>query len=361
MTTDLTHEELTQAVRAARIHSPGFSEEQYRSLMELERRLVDTDWLEAVQELARLMEERGVACSQALDEYRSLLKQNESLKKSIASLQDKSQTLQAEVSQHAGELSRLQAAIRQGKEDLSRVTAERQRQERELASCGMAADKKRAAIDKDLERCRKQAEVTKQEVADAGELKKLLASQGFSFDLALALCREFGNGQDAVADLQKAIEEHGNLARAKADLAERGAAEKQSLEAETEGLGKQRDELQASLDRLNGARAEQESRLLQIRADLTEQDRLSRFYRRYHGLHVLLEIMAGWENVFFLRCNNPTNGIIRLLDPRADTRVWTDRPAARCPHCGLNVLVFDERVYRELGTAPGPAKLELEE
>lgn len=359
MTTNLNVEELKQAIRAARIYCPCFTEQQFQSLMEMEKRLADTGWLQAVQELARIMEKRGVTCSQALDEYQALLGQNESLKKAIASLQGKSQGLQAEVNQRVAELKEEQNAVRQAKNELAKVNAERQRQEQDLAAFRAAAEKEKAGIEKDLDRCRRQADVTREEVDSAGELKKLVASCGFTVDLAVGLCQEFGSHEEARAELLEAIEEYGALTEANAVMAEQGATQKKSLESEIDKLRSQRDEWQAALGRVKEDQANHGSLLQQLRADLAEQNELRRFYRRYHGVHVLLDNVASWPQVHFAYCEGAVCKMHRVGTPGLLSRVWTDKQPMRCPSCGFATLVYDEKIYRALNLPKGPVRLVL--
>ena len=69
-----------------------------------------------------------------------------------------------------------------------------------------------------------------------------------------------------------------------------------------------------------------------------------------------MEYLASWPQIFFLRCENamcaPFNGI---------TRFWTDKPATRCPHCGLGQLRADPEPFRLLDLPYGtPVTLILE-
>jgi hypothetical protein len=59
MDNEFTAEEIRDAARMARVHCPGFSEDDFESLMELERRINDSGYLEAVLGLIRLEEEKG--------------------------------------------------------------------------------------------------------------------------------------------------------------------------------------------------------------------------------------------------------------------------------------------------------------
>ena len=48
MDNDFTADEIRDVVRIARVHCLGFSEDDFESLMELERRITDSGYLEAV-------------------------------------------------------------------------------------------------------------------------------------------------------------------------------------------------------------------------------------------------------------------------------------------------------------------------
>ena len=88
METEITTEELGQIVRAARVLSTDFSEEQIQSLSYGWQRLADSGFLDAVWGMTRLQQEQGTSCSEALDANKELLKQKENLERDVTILRE---------------------------------------------------------------------------------------------------------------------------------------------------------------------------------------------------------------------------------------------------------------------------------
>ena len=86
MNNEFTADEIRDAVRMARAHCPGFSEDDFESLMELEKRITDSGYLEAVLGLIRLEEEKGISCTEALDACEKLIKQKTKLEQEVSAL-----------------------------------------------------------------------------------------------------------------------------------------------------------------------------------------------------------------------------------------------------------------------------------
>ena len=97
MDNEFTADEIRDAVRMARVHCPGFSEDDFESLMELERRITDSGYLEAVLGLIRLEEEKGISCTEALDACEKLIKQKTKLEQEISALKQRSNDLLAQI------------------------------------------------------------------------------------------------------------------------------------------------------------------------------------------------------------------------------------------------------------------------
>jgi hypothetical protein len=90
MNGEFTVDEIRDATRMARVHCPGFTDDYFESLMELERRIADSGYLEAVLGLIRLEEEKGVSCTKALDACEKLLEQKANLERQITDLEKRS-------------------------------------------------------------------------------------------------------------------------------------------------------------------------------------------------------------------------------------------------------------------------------
>ncbi len=76
-----------------------------------------------------------------------------------------------------------------------------------------------------------------------------------------------------------------------------------------------------------------------------------------------MDSLAGWNQVFFVRCTNPAYVITGAFDAKSgNAHFWTDQTPAMCPQCGYRILNPDEGIYRALNLPAGvPAKLILGE
>jgi len=81
MENEITTEELGQIIRAARVLSTDFDDEQIESLSYAWQRLADTGFLDAVWGMVRLQQEQRTSCSEALDANEELLKQKARLER----------------------------------------------------------------------------------------------------------------------------------------------------------------------------------------------------------------------------------------------------------------------------------------
>ena len=117
-------------------------------------------FLEAVWGIVRLQEEKGIDLSDAIDEYRNLLEENEKLLHKQDSLRRKClelEEMQKQLSNHVAaakkELKAAQSSISQGKE--------------ELASLAARAESEKKQLEGELEECRQKASVTAEEIKTA--------------------------------------------------------------------------------------------------------------------------------------------------------------------------------------------------
>jgi hypothetical protein len=142
---------------------------------------------------------------------------------------------------------------------------------------------------------------------------------------------------------------------------EQAGEQKTALKSELASLQSQRDKERAQIKSLEETRKHLETVIAQLRADIAGEEELSKFYLRYQGLSGLMDCLASWDQVIFLRCNNPVSTLAGVFDPSARAaHIWTDKPAKRCPHCGLTMLNYDEKPYQALDWPVGaPLKLYL--
>lgn len=357
MDDEFTTDEIREAVQTARIFSPSFSEEQFQASRELEKRLADSGYLEAVRGLARWEKERGVSCTEVLDACEQLLRDRERLQAEVAELKAKREAVD-------GELRQAREGLEQAREELGAVQAERQKEEEGLAAFRKRAGKEKEDIDRELEECRRKANVTREEIIGATQLKKQLASSGFTIQFTLDLCQEFVCRVNAREELAKAIEEHGTLTKSNAALIQQGEAQKEVLESELNKLQSEKERRQAEIKSLEQARHQLESILGQLQADVAHEEELRRFYHRYQGTSEVMEYLAGWREIYFVRCNNPLFAMTGAFDHRAGGAHFCVEklPIRRCPCCDYPDAVYDSKFYQAFNLPLGtPIKLELGE
>jgi len=332
-------EEISQIVRAARVWAPGFTQEQLQELINSQCHLAHSGFCEAAWGVVRLEKERGVPIGKALDAHEQLLQDNAELEQKVTDFRATLETVE-------GDIRQAQDKLRQLEEATKRAKAEREREERELAAFKGKATKEKRAIEKELEKCREEADVTKEETATAGQLKAEVAKHGFDLDLALGLAREFAGYEDIRDKLAEGLKRGLTLTKWNEEAAKQNAtlqSDKERLAAECQQLG---------------------SSLSQLRADEAFEKKLRRFYHRYQGASSLMEYLATWRSIFFARCGNPTYAATSLLNRATrGARFLTEKPPIRrCPCCDYPLTFYDEEPYQALNLPIGESyKLQLGE
>ncbi len=122
---------------------------------------------------------------------------------------------------------------------------------------------------------------------------------------------------------------------------------KKALNSELAGLRTQADRERIYAKKLEEARYSLESTITQLQADAAHEQELRRFYEDYHDLSRFLDCLATWEQVAFLRCNNPTSALANALNPSAMAHFCTDIQPVACPHCGAG-FIADAKAYEAL-------------
>jgi hypothetical protein len=348
METEITAEELGQIVRAARVLSTDFDEEQIQSLSYAWQRLADSGFLDAVWGMTRLQQEQGTSCSEALDANKELLKKMESLESKLAVLKEKvaqeDNKHNEAIRVHQQLLGKIAAA--KNEHDLTQ-TAIRKEQE-QLSSFQERAENEKKRIEKELERCKKNAGVTAKEIATAGQLKAEVEKSGFSLETMLGLAGEFAPYQDARDRLAEVLKNGQTLTESISTLEQKSGEKKSDIAAEIEQMVSQRNSTQSQVEHLQKTRHNLEISLAQFNIDVDEEQELRQFYVRYSPLSDLLDYLVTWRQVYFLRCDNP------LCAPYAGiTHFWTDRKVRTCPHCGLSMIKPDPEPFRLLNVPEG--------
>jgi len=352
MSDEFTPEEIEEAARAARIYSPGFTREQFLSLVELEKHLQDSGYLESVRSLARLEREEGISYSEARDRYKEQLRQNQELEGRVAQRRADLETLEEKIAQEQQAYQRTKESREQTERELQAAQAELRKQQQELIILRGESKQEKQDIEEELAGCRERANVAKEDIAAACSLKEQLASRGFTLQLVLDISQEFAGHESARSELGKAIAEHGTLSKSHTALVAQNEVQQSLLVA-----------AQTRVRSLEEARHQMEDTISQLRTNAAEEEELRRFYRRYQGVGVLMDYLASWDIVYFVRCNNAVAALASVFDRSAAcARFWTNKPAARCPHCGLTMVSYDEQLYRAVNLPIGtPFKLQLGE
>jgi DNA repair exonuclease SbcCD ATPase subunit len=348
MGNEMTAEELGQIIRAARVLATDFSEEQIQSLSYAWQRLADSGFLDAVWGMVRLQEEQGISCPEALDANRELLKQKERLESELAILKDKIKQEQNKHSEATKIYQQLVSKINAAKNELQAIQSDTKAEVVLISSIQEKAEKERRRIEKELERCKKNAGITAEEIAVAAKLKTEVEKSGFNLETMLGLVQEFVPYQDARERLAGVLKNSQSLTEHISTLEQRSAEKKKDIAAAIDRLVSQQNSEQSNVNQLKELHRQLENSVARLQADLDGEQGLRQFYIRYRPLSDLLEYLVSWKQVYFLRCDNP------MCAPFAGiTRFWTDKPVRKCPYCGLSLIKPDPEPFRLLNMTEG--------
>lgn len=348
-----TAEEIRDAARAARIYCPGFTEDKFMNLMELENRVANLGYLEAVQGLARLEEELGISCAEAINACKKLLDQKAELEGKIPDLEKRVESLVAQVKQTIGEYEQVKKDMAKAGQELAQTRSEQSTSEKKLDAFKERMEKEKQRIGKEIEDCRQQANVTKEEVVSASRIKSDAESRGISQELLMVVAQELAGDGNIREQLLLGIKKHNSLNRYLKELGEWEEKRKAEVTSNIYNLQLQQGQAQARVDALEETRRSIENVIAGLQANVAEEEELRRFYQRYQGRAGLLELLATWKRLAFYRCNSPISAATRLFDDSQAAHFWSDKPVVCCPHCGLSMLVFDEKPYHALGLPVG--------
>ncbi len=361
MEPEFTPEEINQIVRAARVLAPGFAEEQFQWLIDCQRRLADAGFCEAAWVVARLERERGISYADTLDACQGLQQEKAELEAEVTRLKGEYQA-QQNTNQEAGEKCRqVIEATERARKELAELRDEREKEETQLIAYRRKAEAEKKRIDGDIEEYRQRANVTEQEMDAAAQLKVQVEKCGLRLEQMLGLSQEFAGHQDARENLAAGLKKYRDLTGYLQALKKWAEDRKGVLESEVATLESQRKWQQSQIESLEEGRHRLEAVIASLQADIVGEEEMRRFHRRYYWVSGLMEYLATWDQVIFLRCDNAVSAAASVLDrSAAGPRLWTDKPVTRCPHCGLNVLNPDKKAYEALGWTLGAiAKLPL--
>jgi len=356
MEQQFTAEEIRDVAKTARVYCHGFTEDMFESLMELERRIADSGFLEAVLGLIRLEEEKGISCTEALDACEELLEQKAKLEREVPDLEKRKGNLVAQIKQANTEYEQWKKEVAKARQELEQIRNEYVAAEKRLETFSKKAEKEKQRIGEEVQDCYQQANITKEEVLTAGKVKAEVERHGFTLELVLDLSKECAGHKNAREKLSEGLKEHGSLSKYLDNLHDEANKERARIMAEIAGLESRKKGLADENTRL-------ENVISQLQADITGEETLRQFYHRYAGVSSLMEHLASWNQVFFVRCNNPVYALTGAFDASSgNAHFWTDKPPAMCPQCGYRHLLYDERIYQALNWSVGiPVKLNLGE
>jgi valyl-tRNA synthetase len=338
MADEFIAEELKEIIRAARIFNPGFSEEQFQSLTELEARLADSSYLEAVSGLRKLEKEEGISLSQALETHVRLLRQNEELEEKAAAhdanLEAAEMRLRETEEKHRDIVKATQDAMTQ----LEELRHEQGREERQLVRFKRKAAREKQRIDEELAEYQRRADVTKEETAAASQIKAEVTRHGFTLELALGMAAEFADYTNARERLAEALKKQEKLTSYLA-----------TLETDIKTLSENRRRMEDVLSRLGKEQDQHETVLSQLKAEIAENGEVVDFYHRYVHLRRLIQYLGATNYLTFHHCT--WCGALFWV-------IWPGNIAAsiyRCPWCGLAFVEPDKNAYTALAQRPGTA------
>lgn len=367
MDQEFTAEEIKDAARTARIYCPGFSEEKFESLMEIERRVDESGYLEAIQGLLRLEEEKGIPCTEALDACEKLMEQKTRLEQQVTTLEKRvtalkkgEESLMAQIRQANGDYDQVKKATAKAEQELAQIRGKYAATEKKLEAFNKRTEKRKQRIGKEVENCRKQANVTKEEVIIAGKIKADADNRGLNLELVLNISQELAAHKDASKQFIIGIQKHNSLTKYLKELDEWVEKRRAEVTSNMSNLRSQQGQIQAQVNALEETRRGIENIITQLQADVAAEEELRRFYWRYQGSAGLLECLASREQLIFMRCNNALSAATRFFDESKVAHFWTDKPVTNCPHCGSSNVDFDEKPYLALGLPVGAEfKLQL--
>jgi len=324
---EFTAEELKEIIRAARIFNPGFSQEQFQSLTEMEQHLRDSGYLETVTGLRKLEAEREVTLSQALETYQRLLPQNEELCQRVVAHDREIAILQGNLRKLQGKHREVVRALQNAETQLGEKRRQWQREEKELSLFKNKKAEEKERINQELAEYRQKADVTEADIAAAEQLKNEVTRHGFNLEQALSIVAEFAGYKDACQMLAEALKKHGKL-----------TSYLSALETEIKKLSENRCQMEGILSRLKEERGQHEAFLSQLKTEIAEKGDLLGFYHRYIHRRALLEYLGASNHLTCHHC------------VWCGALFWILRPGnipsiSRCPWCGLTSVEADSNAY----------------
>jgi DNA repair exonuclease SbcCD ATPase subunit len=356
MSDEFTVEEMNEAIRQAQIYCDRFTEAEFRNLLDMKRLLKEKGYLEANEGLVRLAQE-GVPPIRALDEYQKREQRYAALEGQISNFESQLQELAEKAREAEAGQAQIKAATRQAQQELAESSAIRDQEKRELEQFRQEAEREKEEIKAEVEQCRTKAQVTQEEIETAAKIKAEVAAHGFSLELILGLAQEFRGHEKMREELADVLHKRQTIKESNLALEEQFKERQQAAQAEMNQLQTETESRHSEIKGLDATRSNLEMVIFKLQEDKTYEDTLRNFYGKYCRVSGLLELLASWDEVYFLRCVNPMSAFSGYFNPKVkNARCWMDKPAIKCPHCGLKMLGYDEAAYRALGRIPGDSR-----
>jgi predicted nucleic acid-binding Zn-ribbon protein len=352
MEREFSPEELSQLVKAAQIVAPGFTQDEYQSLVDSQEKLSESGFCDATWAVVRLQEQKGINCADALEAVEELLRDKAKLETDIASLEKKHALLEEKTRQAEETHRQLNEAIKQARGKLEALKSEHQKEAQEFNDFKEKARLEKERIDKDLEKCHKKAGITEEEVKVAGNLKAELDKHGFSLELTLGLAQEFAGYEDARDKLAEGLKKYKTLSAFLVSINQEGEEKKKTLQAEISGLEGNRRQAEYVLSQLRGEQTREENLLSQLQSQIAEKGDMVSFYHRHRHLQLLIEYLDNQGGITFHHCTI-CGALFWIVRPGA-----SNMTACKCPWCGNVFNEPDKTAYTITGQQPGaPVKL----
>ena len=124
---EFTSEEVSQMVKAAQIVAPGFTQDEYQSLVDSQEKLGESGFCDATWVVVRLQEQKSINCADVLDAVEELLQDKAKLETYIAALEKKQGQLEERNRLSEGNLRQLNESVKQANHELGEIKSELQK------------------------------------------------------------------------------------------------------------------------------------------------------------------------------------------------------------------------------------------
>ncbi len=348
MEIELNKEELEQTFRAMRVLTTGFTEEQFEALFVAQHKLAAVGFLEAVWGIVQLQQEKGVDLSDVIIENQNLLAENQGLIVERTNLQKVCDEVQNAYNQ-------VTITITAARKELEEIQDIILKQKEQLASFVANAEREKDRLNTDLEKCRQKAGVTEKDIAFTKQLKTEVKKSGFSLEEIIGLAKEFAPYKDTRERLAEALKTSQLLTELVSFQEKTAMEQNEAINKELSQLSSQKNQAENEIINLRDTCQQLKNSIAILQIDLEQEQQLRQFHVRYSSLSNLLEYLANWKQIVFLRCDNPG------CEPFGGiNHFWTEKHAASCPHCGNGPLHYDLEAYHLLNMPEGMSlKLKL--